>query len=393
MERFLLEHKTHQQILTMFVCSPRCCQCKTRICIINCFMCCIVMCCMFYTIIYYAHYVTCRMNVGFCTPLHTYIKRMRTPHDSMSDDDYAIAMQQIWNTDEHTRCNASLFSHPCPQSVELGILLAQRHGGSNYVIEELATYRPMLIKRELLIPWETQQCSTFAQYFESTQCSKQSLIDAMDQVYFNFFAKHKSICDDINKEKFTKYYYFWKVQIGQIPPHLFTTLVDYISCHNITVIHLIREASVASFWSMQSQSVERIRTMDPHRVLNLKESLSEEEHIESMDLEPHLAFDFVRKVDRNREILRKMIKLYPINIKHQQFDYEDLIGAFGNHYWNALVTFIGGTELFKLKSKYRHNPMKREHPKPCFVKISNWKQVKQALNGTDSYYACQKLHS
>ncbi len=344
---------------------------------------------MAYFVIYYSHRITCQYNIQFCTPLHEYIKKMRNMHESITETEYNAALNQIWNQQiETTICNVSQFINPCPSKIKIGILLAQRHGGSNWVIEELHKYRPISINRERLIHWESFECSTYSKYWEQSKCTQQSLINALDKIYTVWFSKNAKKC---NIDSDDDYYYFFKIQIEQIPPAFFATLVNYIYCHKMIVLHLIRQATVASFWSHQAEVIERSHTGDISTLMS-KSKLSTDQHIATLDLDPELAADFVRKIDRNREALRKLIKLYPRSIKHQQFDYEDLIGDYGEEYWTAMITWIGGQKLV-LSAQHYQKVMTREHPHPCFTKISNWKEVKALLQGTDSYYACEKFNS
>lgn len=294
---------------------------------------------------------------------------MHPLHGTITNYQYYNTLKQVWNDkDVESMYNMSSFRNPCPNAVDLGILLAQRHGGSNWVIDKLKEFPSILTDKEMLIGWESNKCSVYSQYIEFTECNDQSLINAMDQHYDEFFQKHSKICDEN-----MKYYYIWNIQIEQIPPKLFKTLIDYFYCHNIKILHLIREATISSFWSLQA---EIIGTTD------------------TLELDPEIAAKFVRRIDRNREVLKKLIKLYPKPIKHQQFDYEDLIGQYSDDYWNALLTWIGSEDLLKFKPVSDHNTsLHRERFPVCFQKISNWNDVKALLNGTDSYFACEKQYT
>ena len=148
--------------------------------------------------------------------------------------------------------------------------------------------------------------------------------------------------------------------------------------------------------------MERIYSGDPdkffklHQVHGLKQ-LDEDEHINALQLDPSATLKYVQNIDTNREMLAKLIKVYPGYIKYQRYDYEDLIGPFSHLYWQSILNWIGGPNLSKYKRNAKMNHkfhnQTREHPYSCFTKISNWPEIKQILKGYESEYACEKLAS
>lgn len=312
------------------------------------------------------------------------------PQQQFNDVVYSMWHMNISNT---LTSRYSVFQHPCPGKIKLGILLGQRHGGTNWFIGELNKYTQIYTRKELLLSWEATYCSKFSRYIEFSKCDDISLIQALDNIYNStMYAKgFQKLC-----QKHRSYYFFFKIQLSQIPPYLYQTLIDYIYYHNIMVIHLIRQASIASFYSYQALVVERIYSADIEKMTSKRVKIEKDEYVNRLELDPDMATKYVRNIEMNRMILAKLIKLYPGYIKYQRYDYEDLSGDFGEFYWKSMFNFIGGTRLTKKmksgKSIARLN-RSREHSNACFTRISNWHEIKQKLKGFDSYYACEKFHS
>lgn len=344
----------------------------------------ICICLVIYIIIYYSHYATCHFHYHLCKPLDVRLKYLRNLPEIMTQRQFNQILHHMENQNNASACLASSFEHICPNKIKLGIIFAQRHGGSTWIENELGKYKQISIGGEQLLHWEHSECSPFAKTFEHKQCDKMSFINAMDIIYSNQIDDR--MCRHQNKE-----YFFWNIQISQIPPYFFLTLIDYIFCHNIMILHIIRRAAVASFWSLQAQTVERMHTLDADK-MRMAQSLDKEERATSLLLDPYLTAKYVQTIETNRQMFAQLIKESKC-IKYQQYDYEDLIGEYAHRYWESILHWIGGPKLKQNKRTNNQNENKREHPMPCFTKISNWKSVKEALNGTDSCFACQKYNS
>eukprot|EP01084_Bolivina_argentea_P169891 294443_1 len=145
-----------------------------------CSICGIIICAVVYVIINYAHHITCYFHDGMCHPISKFVKHLHSLQDTMSTNEYYNTLKQMWDTkDDNSICNVSIFKHPCPNTVKLGIVFAQRHGGTNWVIEELSKIAGIHTNREVLISWESNECSLYSKYVEFTMCDSYSLIKAM----------------------------------------------------------------------------------------------------------------------------------------------------------------------------------------------------------------------
>lgn len=82
--------------------------------------------------------------------------------------------------------------------------------------------------------------------------------------------------------------------------------------------------------------------------------------------------DDIIDFDNKQESLRKMIKLYLRSIKHQQFDYIDLIGEYGDDYWRTMISWIGGYQLHQYKNG-DILPLQSMNPNTmsCLMNLSN----------------------
>ena len=355
-----------------------------------------------YFIIYYSHYITCKIHVGFCTPMHVYLKKLRTNYKPMTHDEYIMSMNMIHDEYQNNGDNICDFlshfdnynANPCSPKLKLGILLAQRHGGSNWLLDIISQYKYIIIEREKLLDWEQNNCNVYSSIVNTfnDQCNEHELIKNINMVYNNFYDRYNDkIC--IRNEK-NVYYYFFKIQISQLSPKMFNYLVKYIYCNDIMIIHLIRQATISSFFSYQTQTIERLKTKDLNKILKKKNKLDKNEIIHSMEIDPYNAKNYIDSIDKNREYLSNLIKYFPKSIKYQIYYYEDLIGKYRNDYLYSLFAFIGIKNMNIINSIINKvNNTQREHSFPCYKKIENWFNIKSYLNNTLSYYACQKEFS
>lgn len=115
-----------------------------------------------------------------------------------------------------------------------------------------------------------------------------------------------------------------------------------------------------------------------------------------MRLDPHLAADWVQQRDSlSQEIFRRLA--FGLSIKFTHVYYEQLHGEFAEMHWSSLFAFLGVPPISITEERSRRvHTMKGLRTKekthgstPCADRISNWKQVKEALNGTLSALVCE----
>ena len=115
-----------------------------------------------------------------------------------------------------------------------------------------------------------------------------------------------------------------------------------------------------------------------------------------MKLDPHLAADWVLQRDAlSREIFQRLA--FGLSIKFTHFYYEQLHGEFAEMHWSSLFAFLGVPPISITEERSRRvHTMKGIRTKekthgsiPCADRISNWKEVKEALNGTLSALVCE----
>eukprot|EP01084_Bolivina_argentea_P201621 344617_1 len=172
------------------------------------------------------------------------------------------------------------------------MVLAQRHGGSNWFMSELLKYKQIYTDGEKLLDWQYDHCSTFAKYYEGIHdCDDpQTFIDGMDAIHMRFLNRTYGCNPKAQASSPDKHFYFWKIQIDQIPPALFKTFVDYVYCSNITLIQLIRTATIASFWSYQAEAMERTQSLNPKLMVHKnKNDLANATRVTEIKLDPYLA--------------------------------------------------------------------------------------------------------
>lgn len=151
-------------------------------------------------------------------------------------------------------------------------------------------------------------------------------------------------------------------------------------------------SSQSFFCQLQAEVPERIRSIDFHfggdRVpAPLGEPLK---------LDPYLAADWVQQRDAlSREIFQRLA--FGLSLKFTHYYYEHLHGEFAETYWNSLFAFLGVPPISVTEERSRRvhsmkgirTKEKTHGSKPCADRISNWNEVKRALNGTLSALVCE----
>ena len=125
-----------------------------RTCLCVCIVC-IAVLVLLNVVIYHSHHITCYFHPNLCLPWTNWLKQLRILPEMMTAEELEIAAFQMWehNVTVQSACRRtqSQFIHPCPSRIKWGILLGQRHGGTNWVMGELNEYDHVTVRAELLI--------------------------------------------------------------------------------------------------------------------------------------------------------------------------------------------------------------------------------------------------
>ncbi len=158
--------------------------------------------------------------------------------------------------------------------------------------------------------------------------------------------------DTINKDFHNEIYFCLSIQIKDFPLGLYQLLVEYIHYHNIMVLQIYRQALIASYLDV---------------------------------LNSEITMEYIEQMEEQRDKLSKMIKLFPKYIKHQRFDYEDLIGIYSSSYWDGLMMWIGKSlSANKINAINKLEDYKVNVQPSC--SLQKWKWIEQILSDTEQYY-------
>ena len=277
------------------------------------------------------HYITCYLHVGFCTPLHKFRNNLINPYDLMDENQYKASIQEVWNDNYQTAiiaCNTS-FKNPFPKLLKLGILLTDTNKEANYISKQLNTSENIMIVNTM------------------NELKEESLINSLDQT-FDKCTKFMHIKPN-NELNANIMHCFIEIYVNKIDQEWFKFLVDYIYCHDIMVLQIYRQALIASI-------------------------VDEGDNFE--------------EIDSKRERLEKMIKLHVKYIKHQKFDYEDLIGKYSHSFWDAMLAWIGdGLSSNDIVFDIELN---QNNGDSCLLDDGDWDLMQDNWKDTEPYYLCRK---
>lgn len=335
------------------------------------------------------HKVTCLFFVHMCSPISLSrmarvalnLDRMPTSARSRSAE---AALQQYAGDRALPECK------PVRQGVDdkepqWVILLASPKSGSTFVQQMLNSHQAILFGRERILD-AYRECRTRAE----GRCSWDETQGSLESVFMEYRAKGWYP---------TKQVVGFKVQYEHIPAELRPEFAAWLECNNVTVLHLNRGAVVESFWTMQAQVLDAMQLKGDEEKLQVTGEKGLDVKVEDLDsnkesipLDPSKASEYVRAVEADRADYRQLLVHGPHRVAYQELYYEHITKNRGDEVgeaeWAAVLAFLGlegelGNQVIRL-----HSDSIRVHPGTCAEKISNWEQVRKALEGTDTLVAC-----
>lgn len=268
------------------------------------------------------------------------------------------------------------------------IVIGIPHGGTTWFATKVLNKHPDIqMHNELLFDWTTSYCNGHTMYNDATRCNWETMRSIMETFYVQ-----KAIDSPFGgKESMFDQYIGFKITLWQIMPTFYGDFVRWIYCNDVTVIHLIRSASINSFYSQQALVFETLfygRTW-----YQTQQSTKHAIHNETFDLDANAAKRFVESTEFWQSALQKLVKYHTKSIRQYSVYYEDLIGEFGLKHLNALQGFLN-VRYEPQRFDNQQYGIARLHSMPCHIKIKNWRDsVKDELKDTLSYYACEKDNS
>jgi hypothetical protein len=323
------------------------------------------------------HHVTCRLNGALCTPFREYVNRFPMLPGRRKD---RVAL-------------SSPISHQCQRfedfltrhhhgSKRILLLMGESRGGSTYTYDTLNFHPEIdMIGQEALFSFSNNVCNNNVLLLRNHEnCTFANWLEALYQNAYDRAGSSKHLVGT-------------KINIEQIPPEFYEDLARYLACirESAIILHVTRASAIASFLNYQAEPLERIQDVNFHF-----DSNNVAKGLETpLALDATLAAEWVHTRDGlSQDLFRTLGFNAPLPLRYQRVYYEHLKDPiFGDDYWRSVFSFLGvdasipASRLRDLPSKQKVGNL-RTHSKthgstPCFQRIANWKEVKQAL-GPDS---------
>eukprot|EP00927_Polykrikos_kofoidii_P009602 TRINITY_DN14006_c0_g1_i1.p1 TRINITY_DN14006_c0_g1~~TRINITY_DN14006_c0_g1_i1.p1 ORF type:complete len:367 (-),score=45.27 TRINITY_DN14006_c0_g1_i1:205-1305(-) len=323
------------------------------------------------------HHVTCLFNAGLCSSLlHMAMARMDQMPSRVSDEQLRVAAE--------TR---ELTCKPVAKSsdgIARVIMLGTQKSGSTWMVRRLGTHPDISFGGEEMLRW----CEA-----PGSVCSWAETAEKLENVFFEqirrsgFLQRLTKLPADAPVPRTVVGF---KLMYNHMPQEHRAKFADWCYCHGVTVIHMVRSASVESFWTLQAQLLDAAdlgRNYTDRFVPGEGGKTAKfTSNRKALYLDPAHARDYVVGLYSIQRMYRMLLAHHaPFPIAYHELFYEDVKrgGEVAERVWNSIVAFLG-LRKFPLK-----DTLVRVHPGTCKDKIENWREVKHALRGTESYYACE----
>jgi hypothetical protein len=249
------------------------------------------------------------------------------------------------------------------------IFLTTQKSGSTWAQRRLNTHPQMSILGESLLDFSRDCRQT-----EAGSCTWAEFKQQLDYLY-------ETRRKDVKVAGFNLMY-------DHIPLEYRPLVADWAGCRNAYVVHLVRSASVESFWTLQIQLQDMVQLGEYKDRNNVNEApiagkLSSNKN--KINLDPSLAADYVTSLESHRELYRRMFRYHP-GVRYTEIFYESLSHAdasIAKMHWNQVQAFVG------VSVAPMQDTLQRLHPGTCKTKIANYNEVMLALKGTTAEWACQ----
>jgi hypothetical protein len=172
----------------------------------------------------------------------------------------------------------------------------------------------------------------------------------------------------------------FKLMYDQVPYHLVPQFLLYLRKHKVTVLHMVREASVLRLAS-SGQSHGLMHSNDANEVAS-HEADPWEWHEKTEDN--------IRAIERLNEAWANLLRLNP-KIRYHYVAYEQLISPQRDAYFRELALFAGAPG--PILSPFENVPgeLVALHEPTCEQRVKKYAQLADRLAGTRTLVACLTL--
>lgn len=245
-----------------------------------------------------------------------------------------------------------------------GIILTTQYSGSTWLVKVLDSHPSILWGSELLQSYGYAIWKTFVGW------------DTYWQAVENAFTKLKQ--QGTSSPKWIGF----KLMYDQIPTHLRRQLFEKFAEENVTVIHLIREATILR-WAHLAQ-----------RKQDEKDGIFVGKHVHLLGdsrpvlIDPGKAKSFVYASEATIGLHSNILASYRSNLTSFEVKYECLISKESAQFFFGLFGFL---QVFPMRVPDLTGIRARLHEGSCSDRISNWEHVAPVLHGTKTLSACMGL--
>ncbi|ETO27237.1 hypothetical protein RFI_09896 [Reticulomyxa filosa] len=320
-------------------------------------------------------------------------------------DPYSICK---YNDDKTTLLDYKT-NFPCVNNneIELVLMLSQHHGGSKHLIDLLGNHPDVTSGKELSGFYWYYGCSYVGRFVSAIhygdplrKCTYKEFLQSLTWAYQKLLNVRNN-CKPLKpyrKNNGNKHRIMFKLQLYDVEPDFFKHLILYTFCHNITVLHLVRSNALNTFWSWQSDTLERLLTFDIERIVNRNFRKSEAGYYDTINelaVDPAVAKTYVQLLEQNRIFWNKLFTLSPFHkhISYMIFYYEDMMlgkNDYNLDFYRMLSTYLNLTNPNNIFSLEDRQSVAKKHSYPCWKRVSNWHSIRNHFNNTESYSLCDR---
>ena len=314
------------------------------------------------------HHYTCQIWVSLCTDWFLNLPLLISSMDKMPVEGKIVTK----NVATNLLCDGSMNNTKRANSgVSWVILLASQKTGSTWLQQTLDSHEKITLGNERLLDY-MRNCKA-----SKESCKWPQIQQKIEDIMYSYEKKHtKSSVVGFN------------IQYDQIIADQREDFARWVYCKNVVVIHLIRSASILSFWTLQAQVYDTIQLGQyVDATFNSKLANRLKTNTFGLVLNVQDAVLYVKRIESIRSHFRILLRFHPVGVRYVEVFYEDLLLDNGDErpYLTSLVSFLGVENGQKLLSS-----TKRLHPGSCSQKIKNWEDIRKALKGTEAEYACRR---
>ena len=338
--------------------------------------------------------ITTCASTGICiaTQLRGIITLYSLTSEPVLDSELRRQSIEIKTPNTFSILQEKIIAHNNSVNVTKFLVITTQKSGSTWFVRRLATHPEIsTLDYEPLQRYNRESLLNSGNLYDWSVAE-----DAMIRAYRKLYNKSISKATTKSNEAISKHkeghILGFKVMYNQVR-WLLPELIDWCYDNNITVVHFIRGASVASYWSYNAQFLDRLQTGSDDVIRSeVKKQSKNTEQSEILEtnqnkidvFNPDGAASFVNNLEDVKTLVRRRFMYSVKEILYHEVIYEKIIGKFSQIYWETLFLLLGANE-----KKETFSTLEKVHPDSCHSKIPQWEKFRERIKNTDSYFACE----